>query len=386
MRKNVVIAVAIFTVMNLWNYTASAYEQYFTYPGTRAMGMAGAFIGQANDSSAVWYNPAGLRQPGLPHVDITGEYGSIPKRDDKGSYGSADSWKFFSGSYSPPGKNNPDEEPAWAFGLSYFKPYQISLDLFNVCATSPCTTSNVIGRVDTSYNQISLAFANRLGNMFSWGGTLDYLSSSSNRFSTTSSNGYSLTPSGTGYSAGALLKMIDTKFLDISTGVLWRSGIKLSYGKGDNPTPEEEVISYYLPDRPGIYGAGVNMQIPASFFVLTTNVDYEKVLWSKAFVNVDKPTVSFNPDGMDYTKMSFGGELLLPFSESFSIAIRGGSSESTPDDETKFAKINSTTYGVGLNIKRNFTIDAASEKRELSRSAGSNNSYDFWSVSVSYQY
>ncbi len=96
MRKNMVIAAVFFMIMSLWNYPVSAYEQYFTYPGTRAMGMAGSFIAQANDSSAVWYNPAGLMQPGAPKFDLTAEYGKVPQRDESGKYGSDNSLKFAS--------------------------------------------------------------------------------------------------------------------------------------------------------------------------------------------------------------------------------------------------------------------------------------------------
>ncbi len=115
MRKNMVIAAVFFMIMSLWNYPVSAYEQYFTYPGTRAMGMAGSFIAQANDSSAVWYNPAGLMQPGAPKFDLTAEYGKVPQRDESGKYGSDNSLKFASiaGSFEK-----------YHMGLSYFKPYQ----------------------------------------------------------------------------------------------------------------------------------------------------------------------------------------------------------------------------------------------------------------------
>jgi hypothetical protein len=40
--------------------TAPAYAQIYESVGTRAQGMGGAFVAVANDSSATWWNPAGL--------------------------------------------------------------------------------------------------------------------------------------------------------------------------------------------------------------------------------------------------------------------------------------------------------------------------------------
>ncbi len=365
--KKIVVVAAMFTILlSLCNYPVSAYEQYFTYPGTRAMGMAGAFVAQANDSSAVWYNPAGLMQPGAPQLDLTAEYGKLPQRDSSGKYGSKNSLKFASiaGSLEK-----------YYMGISYFKPYQISLNLDTVCAIGG---SCPIGRVDASYEQWSLAFANMfMKDRVSIGGTIDYLYPGTDRLTTE--------PQGWGWSAGALVKLLDTKSLDISGGILYRSDVEVNYIEEDITTPDEEVISFYLPNRPKMYSVGFHTNSPTQFVILSVNGQYDKVFWSDAFVK-DDPFVSFDTEGMNYTKISFGGEFLLPFSESFSIAIRGGFSESTPEDESTVVKINSMTFGIGLNIKENFAIDIASEKRDFSGAGGSNNEYSFWSSSISYQY
>lgn len=366
----IVISVVV-TIFCLWSSLSLAYEQYFTYPGTRAMGMAGAFIGQANDSSAVWYNPAGLMQAGAPSFDLTVEYGKIPKRDETGKYNSETDLKF--GSLGA--ANFPD--PGWAVGLSYFIPYQVSLNLDTVCAgTGTCTSANSIGRVDASYKQMSFAMAKSFGPRFSIGGTVDAVNAESDRLSKI--------PTGIGYSLGALLTIADTEYLKINTGLLYRSAVEVGFDIEDITTNEEEVITFYLPDRPAIQGAGLNIEISPGFFILNANADYENILWSDAFVKNDS-YVSFDVEGMNYTKLSYGGELLLPFSEAFSIALRGGRSEATPDDENKFVKIGSTTYGVGINMGH-FAIDAASENREFSNNTGSANKYDFWSLSLSLQY
>ena len=93
-----------------------AMEEFFTTPGTRAMGMGGAFVAQATDSSALWYNPAGL---GFSKgIDVTLDYGDVvaAKGHDDGSI-SAD------GYYTSEKEIKYLAYNMWGFGMAYFRPY-----------------------------------------------------------------------------------------------------------------------------------------------------------------------------------------------------------------------------------------------------------------------
>src|ERR1035438_4937452 len=52
--------------------------------GTRAMGLAGAFVAVADDPTASYWNPAGLAQ--LPQPEILGTYGSYFNDKDRNVY------------------------------------------------------------------------------------------------------------------------------------------------------------------------------------------------------------------------------------------------------------------------------------------------------------
>src|SRR5262245_40786156 len=62
------LAVVLLVISVITGSAASA--QAIEEVGTRAQGMGGAFVAVANDSTATWWNPAGM--PAGPLVDVTG--------------------------------------------------------------------------------------------------------------------------------------------------------------------------------------------------------------------------------------------------------------------------------------------------------------------------
>ncbi len=190
-------------------------------------------------------------------------------------------------------------------------------------------------------------------------------------------------PGGVGYGVGAQLKVLSSEYVNINAGIMYKSKIDMT-DESDSPTPAGQIIALYMPSRPNAQGVGLNFQFPISFLVLNTNIGYEQTFWSDAFLKDDP--YSIDAEGMDYTRQSFGGELIFPVAESTSLALRGGWNESSPEDENKFVTIKSTTYGFGIGINKKHFLDMASEKREFTgNTAGSDNSYDFWSIAYSFQ-
>ncbi len=68
----------------------SAGAQALESVGVRALGMGGAFVAVANDSTATWWNPAGLAAG--PFVDVTVTGGRAPDSTPSGSLARATTW------------------------------------------------------------------------------------------------------------------------------------------------------------------------------------------------------------------------------------------------------------------------------------------------------
>lgn len=345
--------------------SAEANEAYFTYPGTRAMSMGGAFVAQADDSSAIWYNPGGIAQKGSPELDFSVEYGSVPSRSDTGQYSSDKKGiKFVSVGW----KGDKDKETTFGMGLAYFTPYRFAINVPSV------------GRVDTKYSEVAWTLGGRSSG-FSYGGNIDVLWSDKKLGS---SDGSSDTQMGYGYSLGALYNVFNNEYVGVTVGGMYRSKIKMS---SEDPTttytPEGAIIVKYLPSRPASMSGGVNVTVPTPYATVRGNVAYEKTKWAEAY------PLAANPAGMDTTKIMYGGEVVIPISRT-DLALRAGHSESKASDSAKFATVKSFTYGAGLKLSKaegsksgEWFLDFAQEQRSFS---GSSTKYNFWSTSVSYQF
>lgn len=381
MKKKGVLLAVYFAGVFLLHSSALANDAFFTYPGTRAMSMSGAFIAQADDSSAIWYNPAGLKQPGVI-FDFTVEAGNVPSLSDNNSYKTDHTQlKFVSLGYN-------STKSLWSFGASYFTPYNFSVYIPEKLFSSD---TYPIGRVDAPYKQYSLAAARKFSDNFFIGATADFLESliEANNLDIKYSEYYSSRISGLGGSVGALYKIFHSDALDLKVGAIYRTEARLTGKSQDCSSSDpnscvsnkhgvgDSIISKYLPSRPESRAIGVNAGFNISVLRFGLNAGYEQTLWSKAF-----SSNKVDASGLDYSKTMLGGEVIVPISSSM-IVFRAGQSESTPDDSKKYSTIKSSSYGLGLSISQNVVIDLATEDRAFS---GDSKKYSFWSASASCQY
>ena len=104
------------------------------------------------------------------------------------------------------------------------------------------------------------------------------------------------------------------------------------------------------------------------------NAAYGQTFWSKAYSS------TVDAAGSDYQKSMLGVEV-----RSSSLAVRAGMSKAIPADTSKYANIDSITYGLGLTdiIVKGVCIDIGSENKTFS---GDSNKYTLWSMSGSYVY
>ena len=309
---------------------AHSSETYFSMPGTRAMGMAGAFVAQADDSTAMYYNPAGLAHEG-PEYDVTVEFGN--------------NMTFESGTGRKVGK----QKLKWAsyragnLGVAHYQPVEFAFG------------SGVV-----EYKTTSFGAGRDLGDGLKAGITLDLVSASGSA----SDNGY-------GFSLGFLKELAknqtifsDIKF-DLNAGLVVRNEAQL--GKGNDATSATS--------RPSERTWGLNAKFQNLIPSALVSLNYSNTTrdWDVAAHN------SLSSSGLDYSRESFGTEISLAASKSMQMFFRLGRSYAKPE-VNGYIDSDSTNLGFGVAFS-SFAIDFATEKRKVNYSS---ESYNLSSISGSY--
>ncbi len=241
---------------------ASVFASGFALPeqSTSAMGMASAFVGQADDVSAVWYNPAGITKlegtqmsagiiaiyPSFKHDTLFGSTESIEHKlhTPIHIYGTS---KISDRMALGIGVNNP-------FGLS--------------TTWSPASTTGYVATLSSVKTiNINPNIAYKISNALSVAAGIDYLWLDA----ILSSRALHLTGDGDGWGANASVLYNATDKLGI--GFNYRRAIKVEIdGKISNVLPAKTNIT--LPDE---YKMGVSIKTSEN---LTVNVEADMTNWS----------------------------------------------------------------------------------------------------------
>ena len=150
--------------------TTFAMEEFVTIPGSRAMGMAGNFLAQADDSSAIWYNPAALVHYDFIKKDFTVEFGerliagktNFFTDSTTGKSLSTESTLKYVAAYSRTSKKINKTKPI-GIGFSYFSPYKIRI---LIDAPQSLVTDKVFGEIDATYHQFSSMVSSAISSDF----------------------------------------------------------------------------------------------------------------------------------------------------------------------------------------------------------------------------
>lgn len=263
----------------------------FVPPGARSLGMAGAFLGRADDATAAYTNPAGLTQLVQPEVSAEGRHIS---------YG-ADYAAGGTFSSSPFDISNVDYDTAEdeVNGLAYFSVvwphdrwslafyrhelvkyevgYTFSRDLSATDIDSvilPYTTA-----IDLDVTNYGLSGAFKVSDAFSIGASIIYsdfeLDSFANRFDATVP--FTSTQHGDdddiAFNVGALFKFSDR----FSMGVVYRDGPEFDMEAGlfANEDPDTQATGFPRStdfSAPDIFGVGLAFQ-PADAWIVTFDVN-----------------------------------------------------------------------------------------------------------------
>lgn len=340
-------------------------------PGTRAMGMAGVFIAQADDSSGIWYNPAGPRHDRVLQQDVSLDWGattlpalSTDGGSDAGFQDNTTTLRYagiYRGSTLGEGQ---EDEGASGVGLAYLRPYR---GMAYVDAARSLVDSTPFGRVEVEYHQVSGALSHTPFAGLTLGGTLDFVwtDAACLDVSPCVDDG----PTGAGASVGVLYDAWRAASHVVTLAALWRSRANLGY----DTTPSSglgTVLESYVADRPETGGLGATVRIPASFALISANVMFERQRWAAASGSAAPLE--------DVTTSGAGIEALRPLAESQTLALRlGARRDAGASDTTALAA------GVGFGLDNKHMVDAAVQR--VSADNGEGEDTWLWSLSYSIQ-
>lgn len=366
MRKKL-LAASVAAAATVATNGALALEQYFNTPGTRAMGMAGAFIATVGDSTALWYNPAGLAK--TQGMDVTLEVGDIVER--------VPSNEFVAGGdiYDTESTLKYLAVSSTGMGFAYFAPYKF----YNTAAfaVSGSGGGNQFVDIETEYRELKWGMGFDLAENVRWGFTLDMLSREAE-----------LTGGGTdddlselefGFSLGIQG--------DIPLDDLVAKGHKLSYGaiyrSGTDSEVEDDVTFDAVEGVPGRpqalnYGLGYSAPLPVVAGVplfLTFNLEFDNLVYEdilNGVCNVCDGSDNRNAESdLEEDRVAWGFELqLFPnFIQNGSMFLRFGQSDTEVDavdnrSATFVDDVESTTYGIGVKLG-SWVFDYAREARDI---------------------
>jgi hypothetical protein len=352
LRKSLVGALALgMLVFGLVGYASA--DPRISYPGTRARAMGGAFTAIASDSSAIWYNPAGLALQGK---DIIVEYSSaVEMNKDTGRFDDSNESYFLASKWA--------KGDGSGFGLAFYQPYILEFTLPNTGFVNDYNET-ITGRLVENMNVFSFGFAGHLDKAknFRLGGTVELLWLNYED-STLYANGvpidfYAGDTGAISFAAsfGALYSLPVQPF-----GILTNLGAtyRTKSAGSDTTGPVDLQGAEITLEKPSSWDIGIS--VAKSFTPIYSTLTLSAQMGSTDYGSMND---KFTFLDFSYEKTSFGAELV--YSKKFlffrDIALRGGVYSSENDNNYE---VKGQTYGIGTRIGEQFGLEFASENRDF---------------------
>jgi hypothetical protein len=347
-----------------------------SYPGARAMAMAGAFTGIADDSSSVWFNPAGLAREKDKEGALEGtfEWSQAASIDEKdGSLRSDETAWFFGGGYSC---------DKFGAGLYYYTPYTIKY-----WAHDQEKNDTAFGKVDEVVQIIGVPLAAsffegrlKLGVAIEW----VYLNIADSGIYYRDTWGwlgtYQTAQEGTdGFagSLGTLITLIDntSQSYTLQLGGTYRLKSQTDIGTAASEDENSGAVSQLFFNRPESFDLSLSFTkaFPSIDSVLVLATQYGITDWGGA---------REEDWGFSYREISFGAEFAIEDTDAIlkKKALRMGYYTSRPSGQDRiwdWPDVQGITYGIGIAVgydKVRFCLDLTQELRSLKNDAGYNDS------------
>jgi hypothetical protein len=374
--KIFIILVTVFSSIALLSPRSLA-GPFMSYPGVRARAMGGAFTGIADDSSAIWYNPAGLarekEEDGADEegaIDISIEWSQAASIDEKdGPLRADESTLFAGGTYTC---------KEFGLGMSYYTPYTIKYwahdqgkydtawgKVNEIIQTVgiPLAVSFIDGRVKLgmAMEMVHVAIHNsRVFYRDSWGWADEYPAAEEST-------------DGLAGSGGTLITIIDDKArsFDLKLGGTYRLKSLTDIGSAALKAEKDEAVAQLFFDRPESFDVGLSLSKAFSSIgsSLVVGAQYGRTDWGSA---------SKEEREIAYQKISVGLEYAIDNKDAVlkKKAFRVGYYTSKPTEfgtVWNWPDVQGITYGLGISVGYDSVrigLDVTQEHRSLRNDTG----------------
>jgi long-chain fatty acid transport protein len=268
-----VLAMFLLTIVGIASFSSESFAAGFRLPDqdSAAMAMGGAFVGQADNPSAVWYNPAGITDLDGTRISagVIAIYPVLTHENANGTTDVSERSFFLPAQLFATDKVN--DRVSLGFGIT--SPFGLSTDWSDTSATSSVAT---LSRVKTININPDIAY--KISDNLSVAFGLDYiiLQATLDKLLSPGGPNFRLDGNGEGLGANAGIKYKATDQLNL--GLSYRSRIKIKV----DGTAEVSALGFSNSAQTDITLPDL-MQVGVSYKAsdnLTINTDLEYTWWS----------------------------------------------------------------------------------------------------------
>jgi len=355
---------------------------FTSYPGARARAMAGAFTAVADDSSAVWFNPAGLAEEegedGMIGLILDWSQAMSIDEEDGPLRSDETAW-FVGGKYS--------HEKLGA-GLFYYTPYSI-----RYWAHDQGTKDTAYGKVNEVVQIIGAPLAVsffsggiKIGATLEWVhlGIHDSMVLYRDRWgwldtyqmAEESADGF------TG-SLGTLLSLMDTRSSKVKVGGIYRLKSFTDIGNAAVHADGSGAVQRLFFERPESFDLGIS-------FTKTYSKKKAQVVLSSQYGRTDWGGATKGDGNLKYTRISVGAEYAINNRDAIlkTKALRIGYYTAKPSEQGRvwnWPDVNAITYGIGISVgyeSVRFGLDLTQERRSVKDDFGYSDKATLTSLSL----
>ena len=406
--RTIFICFIVFCVYFINLHTPAIADPFMSYPGTRAKAMGGAFCGIADDSSAVWYNPAGLVEGEV--FDLVFEWSEAIGQDtlkkgsvvDTSQYGvnpetlTNDESKIF---FAMKSSNDTNRDLKGSLACYYMSPYTIDwyfppilqinttfgnfrerMDIYGIAYANSANSERI--KYGLTFEYINIGFkVDGLRYIYEYDAPYYYY----NNIVTDYDHAYGFSGS---FGLLGILYANERHAMTLKMGGVYRFGSSCSSDSGSEEHMSstklaylelsETIIDQLVFSKPSSYEFGISLSKGVttlnSTFLFAAQIGVTD--WSVANETIDNK----------YNKISLGSEWQMFFQKTgLRLALRAGLYNSVASKSEKgWPDVEGLTFGFGTLIGKNWGVDCTYENRDIQFERGGSKSLSLLSFAITF--